>query len=179
MVTSLKSARPLLLIKHSRRPTGLRATDETELCRDKVALPKKLQQGASGKFTVTFLSKDGQTTQVPVRSDEYILMEAENFGLDLPCTCRGGICGACVGRVVEGEVDMSDIPDITFTLTEEEIQDGMALLCMSRAKSDLIIETQCDWGYSLGISDWKGASGQLEAKPQPLMGEEWDKQNEL
>lgn len=26
----------------------------------------------------------------------------------------------------------------------------MALLCMTRATSDMTIETQCDWGYSLG-----------------------------
>jgi hypothetical protein len=49
----------------------------------------------------------------------------------------------------------------------------MALLCMSRATSDLVIETQCDWGYSLGVGEWRGASGRFEAEPDPLMGQKW------
>ncbi len=51
----------------------------------------------------------------------------------------------------------------------------MALLCMARAKSDVEIETQCDWGYSLGVGDWKGASGRFSASPDPLMGDKWEK----
>ncbi len=43
---------------------------------------------------------------------------AEKEGIDLPATCRGGICGACVARVATGQVDMSDIPDLSFTLNE-------------------------------------------------------------
>lgn len=39
----------------------------------------------------------------------YILDSGLDAGLELPFTCRGGICGACVGRVVEGQVDMSDV----------------------------------------------------------------------
>jgi hypothetical protein len=85
----------------------------------------------------------------------------------------GGICGACVARVAEGEVDPSDIDDLSFTLEEEQIKKGMALLCMTRAKSDLTIETQCDWGLSLGYKEWEGASGKLVGEVSPLMGKKW------
>lgn len=50
----------------------------------------------------------------------------------LPYSCRGGVCGACVGRVVEGRADMSDIDDVGFCLDEAQQADGMALLCMAR-----------------------------------------------
>lgn len=146
-----------------------------DLCRNKVGFRReKLDKDSTRSFTATFLGKDGQSNTVLLQDDGYILEQAEEQGLDLPCTCRGGICGTCVGRIIEGTVDMSDIPDLTFTLTEEEIEDGMALLCLSRATSDVVIETQCDWGYSLGVAEWKGASGTLSAKPEPLMGEKWD-----
>lgn len=175
----------------------------------------------------------------------YILDAAEKAGLDLPATCRGGICGACVGRIASGgrvhdagwwprlpefvggvptaalhrpgrrpwplagqgllpgsnppshvaagpvvrdrpptparaprplpagKVDMSDIDDLSFTMSEDEQAQGMALLCMARATTDCTIETQCDWGYSLGVTEWKGATGRFSAAPDPLMGDSW------
>ena len=36
--------------------------------------------------------------------------------------------------------------------------------------ADCEIETQSDWGYSLGVGDWKGASGKFTSSPDPLMG---------
>jgi ferredoxin len=63
--------------------------------------------------------------------------------LELPFTCKGGICGCCVGRVAEGEVDQSDIADLSFVLTEDEIANGITMLCMARPVSDVVrIETQ-------------------------------------
>ncbi len=106
-------------------------------------------------------------------ADMYILDAAEAAGLDLPATCRGGICGACVGRVAAGGVDMSDIDDLSFTLSDDEVEQGMALLCMARATGNTTIETQCDWGYSLGVCEWKGATGRFSAAPDPLMGSSW------
>lgn len=38
---------------------------------------------------------------------------------------------------------------------------GMTLLCMTRPVSDVTVETQSDWGYSLGVADWKGPSGHI------------------
>ncbi|KAK9917375.1 hypothetical protein WJX75_003684 [Coccomyxa subellipsoidea] len=97
--------------------------------------------------------------------DTYILEAGLNNDVELPYTCRGGICGACVGRVAEGEVDMTDIDDLSFTLDDDEIQKGMALICMARPVSDVVrIETQSDWGYSLGVGEWKGATGHISGK---------------
>ena len=101
--------------------------------------------------------------------------------LDLCCFLKdlrghcgaGGICGACVARVAKGEVDQSDVDDLSFTLDEDQIEAGMALLCMARAKGDVTLETQCDWGLSLGIKDWEGASGKLVGEVSPLMGKKW------
>ena len=42
-------------------------------------------------------------------------------GIDLPFSCRAGIWGACVGRVVAGAVDMSDIEDISYTLEDDQV----------------------------------------------------------
>ncbi len=75
--------------------------------------------------------------------------------------------------MAKGSVDSSDIPDLEFTVTADEQAAGMALLCMSRATSDCEVETQSDWGDSLGVGDWKGASGMFSAKPEALMGKTW------
>lgn len=146
---------------------------EDKLCRDMVSLPKEPFQSKGVTHKVTFLGAGGATKEVDCPDDMYILDAAERAGLDLPATCRGGICGSCVARVAQGDVDQSDIDDISFTLSQEELDKGMALLCMARAQGDCAIETQSDWGYSLGMAEWKGASGKFSAKPDPLMGTEW------
>ena len=38
----------------------------------------------------------------------------------------------------------------------------------------VVCETQSDWGYSLGIQEWQGATGEILGKNvEPLMGEKW------
>ena len=137
-------------------------------CNQKVGERKEV--ASSGKmFKVRFLAAGGDSREIECPDNVYILDEAEKKGIDLPATCRGGICGACVARVVKGSVDQSDIPDLEFTVSEQEQKDGMALLCMARATSDIDLEIQSDWGYSLGVSEWKGATGAFSATPIPLM----------
>ena len=139
-------------------------------CRDKVNAPKAAPVSKGVVFKVSFLGMNDQSVTIDCPDDSYILDAADKAGVDLPATCRGGICGACVGRVASGSVDMSDIDDLAFTVSEDEQAQGMALLCMARPTSDVAIETQCDWGYSLGVAEWKGASGRFSATPEPLMG---------
>jgi hypothetical protein len=43
----------------------------------------------------------------------------------------------------------------------------MALICMARPVEDCVIETQSDWGYSLGVGEWKGPTGHILGKEVP------------
>ena len=122
---------------------------------------------------VTFVGANGITETIEVPDDQYILDTAIDAGLELPFSCRGGVCGACVGKVTEGDVDQSDIDDLEFTVSEEQQEEGLALLCMARPVGNCTIETQSDWGYSLGVKEWTGATGYIKGKdPVPLGVEE-------
>ncbi|KAI8105166.1 hypothetical protein M9435_000336 [Picochlorum sp. BPE23] len=165
------------VVRGGRFGSDIRVRAEDGFCRDKIAFPTTKTEGIEGESTLVFLGAKGQEVEVQAAKDTYMLDSGLDAGLELPFTCRGGICGACVGRVVEGEVDMSDIPDLSFTVSEEEQADGMTLLCMARPVSDrVVIETQSDWGYSLGVAEWKGATGEIKGKKvEPLMGKKWGK----
>jgi 2Fe-2S type ferredoxin len=158
-----------------RRRASLRvaASGGVDLAREKISLPQPGAVESKGlSYKITLVAAD-DTRSFDCPDNAYILNAAEAAGLDLPATCRSGICGACVARRTAGSIDQSDVADLSFTLTDDEVEAGMTLLCMARATSDCTFETQSDWGYSLGITDWKGATGAFESRPDPLMGKSW------
>lgn len=168
------TSRPLLNYHPvaSSRARCVRVQANDAFCRDKVSVRSDVASKGVN-YMLTFVGADGETREVVCPDNQYILSAAEAGGLDLPATCRGGICGACVARITKGTIDVSDIADLSFTVSEEEQAEGMALLCMTRATSNLTIETQSDWGYSLGVGEWKGATGKFSATPDPLVGVSW------
>lgn len=74
----------------------------------------------------------------PVEADETILEAGLRHGYTLPYSCRDGVCGACKGKVLQGEVDYGKYQ--ASTLSPAEISVGMALFCCAKPKSDLVIE---------------------------------------
>ena len=89
----------------------------------------------------------GLTTEVRVRSGgrevafdltadgENILDGAINNGLDLPFSCKGGVCATCKARVVEGKVDM----DLNHALSKSEVEAGYILTCQSHPISNKVV----------------------------------------
>jgi ring-1,2-phenylacetyl-CoA epoxidase subunit PaaE len=57
---------------------------------------------------------------------------ALNAGLDLPWSCRGGVCCTCRAKVMEGSVQM----DKNFTLEPWETDKGFVLSCQARPTTD-------------------------------------------
>ncbi|MDP3138896.1 MAG: 2Fe-2S iron-sulfur cluster-binding protein [Burkholderiaceae bacterium] len=78
---------------------------------------------------------DGKTHALRMRADEHVLDAALAAGLDLPYSCRGGVCCTCRARVTEGRVAM----DRNFTLEPAEIDQGYALTCQSRPLTQRLV----------------------------------------
>jgi CDP-4-dehydro-6-deoxyglucose reductase len=84
------------------------------------------------------LMPSGQCLSVP--ADESILDTALHAGINLPHSCRGGSCGSCRARLLQGALDYPFRPPLA--LTAEEIEEGFALLCQARPIGEVVIEAQ-------------------------------------
>lgn len=60
--------------------------------------------------------------------------------VNLPHSCKGGACGSCRARLLEGRVDYPR--GRPLGLTAEEAASGYVLLCQAHALSDLVIEAR-------------------------------------
>jgi len=56
-------------------------------------------------------------------------------GLDIPFSCKGGVCSTCRAQVVEGKVHM----DIHYGLEPDEIDAGHVLTCQSHPRTERLI----------------------------------------
>ena len=78
---------------------------------------------------------DGKSHDMRIQPDEHILDVALNAGLDLPYSCKGGVCCTCRAKVTEGSVAM----DKNFTLESWEMDKGFVLSCQARAPSAKVV----------------------------------------
>jgi ring-1,2-phenylacetyl-CoA epoxidase subunit PaaE len=71
---------------------------------------------------------DGRRRAFTIEKGKETLLEAGlRHGLDLPYSCKGGVCSTCRVMLVEGEVDM----DVHYALEDYEIARGFVLMCQS------------------------------------------------
>ena len=89
-----------------------------------------------GKLSQVTVVMDGRSSQFELSADgENVLDAGLNQGLDLPYSCKGGVCSTCKARLLEGEVDM----DITHGLEPGEIEQGFILTCQAHPISDKVV----------------------------------------
>lgn len=78
---------------------------------------------------------DGKSHALRMNKDERVLDVALNAGLDLPWSCKGGVCCTCRAKVMEGAVTM----DKNFTLEPWETDKGFVLSCQARPTTDTLV----------------------------------------
>ena len=86
----------------------------------------------TGETTEVTVVLDGLTTTAPLLRDVSILDGAQATRADLPFACKGGVCGTCRAKVVEGEVDMRR----NYALEPAEVEAGFVLTCQSYPLAD-------------------------------------------
>ncbi|NUZ04965.1 1,2-phenylacetyl-CoA epoxidase subunit PaaE [Piscinibacter koreensis] len=69
------------------------------------------------------------------REDGNILDAAAAAGIDVPFSCRSGVCCTCRAKLVEGEVRM----DRNFALERHEVEAGFVLACQAHPLSERVV----------------------------------------
>jgi ring-1,2-phenylacetyl-CoA epoxidase subunit PaaE len=78
------------------------------------------------------VTMDGRRRTFPMApGDQSVLDAAERAGMELPFSCRSGICATCRVRVVEGAVVMTH----NIALAPWEVDAGFVLCCQARPTS--------------------------------------------
>jgi ring-1,2-phenylacetyl-CoA epoxidase subunit PaaE len=77
---------------------------------------------------------DGVVHKIAMRKDETVLEAGERHEVDLPYSCRGGMCCTCRAKLLEGEGSM----DQNFSLEPWEQEAGFVLTCQFRPATDRI-----------------------------------------
>ena len=90
-------------------------------------------QAPTGQVALTVVI-DGKTHEMSMRRDQHVLDVALSAGLDLPYSCKAGVCCTCRAKVLDGSVVM----DKNFTLEAEEMDQGFVLSCQARPTADRV-----------------------------------------
>jgi ring-1,2-phenylacetyl-CoA epoxidase subunit PaaE len=86
---------------------------------------------AADNAEVTVLMDGRRRTFTMPMNDETVLDAAFRVGLELPFSCRAGVCSTCRTKVISGEVQMAQ----NYALEDWELQQGYVLACQSRVKT--------------------------------------------
>ena len=80
--------------------------------------------------------RDGLAREIAFQpGDASILAAAARAGLDVPYSCKSGVCATCRAKLVEGRVRM----DRNFALEAADLEAGFVLACQSHPLTDRVV----------------------------------------
>jgi ring-1,2-phenylacetyl-CoA epoxidase subunit PaaE len=90
----------------------------------------------SGQESEVTVYLDGRASTFALDPDGSSVLDATlQVRGDAPFACKGGVCGTCRARLVEGEVEM----DRNYALERDEIDRGFVLACQSHPTTPTVV----------------------------------------
>jgi ring-1,2-phenylacetyl-CoA epoxidase subunit PaaE len=89
--------------------------------------PVPVVVAARDTTTVTVI-QDGRRRSFKMTADESVLAAGERAGLDLPYSCRAGVCSTCRVKLNKGKVTLEH----NVALEDWELEAGFILACQAR-----------------------------------------------
>lgn len=87
-----------------------------------------------GRESTADIMLNGTRHAIAVRTGETIVDAGLRAGLEMPYSCRGGMCCTCRAKVTEGELRM----DTNYSLEPWEIEAGFVLTCQAHPVSSKV-----------------------------------------
>ena len=113
--------------------TDAAALARTTPGRDTVQAP--VADRAAADIAEVIVLMDGRRRSFTMKMDEETVLDAAaRAGVELPFSCRAGVCSTCRTKVIRGEVEMAQ----NYALEDWELEQGYVLACQSRVKSPLL-----------------------------------------
>lgn len=94
-----------------------------------------VEPGDAPQARVTLIV-DGLRREMEFRAEDASILDVGlRAGLDLPYSCKGGVCCTCRAKVLEGKVRM----DKNYTLEQPDIDAGYVLTCQSHPLTEKVV----------------------------------------
>jgi len=93
--------------------------------------PKTIIADESEDSQVTIILDD-EEYDISVPANRNILEVGLDEGIDMPYSCQSGMCTACRGKCLEGDVTTDEVEG----LSQEELDEGYRLLCIGKPIGD-------------------------------------------
>ncbi len=97
--------------------------------------PRPPREGPPSDAATVTVTLNGRRSTLPVDGDTQTVLDAVLATRpDAPYACKGGVCGTCRARVVDGAVEM----DVNYALEADELAAGVVLTCQARPTTDVV-----------------------------------------
>lgn len=111
------------------------AVFEFEATPAEAATSTPAEPAAASEQAVVIVLMDGRRRTFNMRMNDEVLLDAAiRAGLELPFSCRAGVCSTCRTKLVRGEVEMEQ----NYALEDWEVEQGYVLACQARVKTPVL-----------------------------------------